>query len=328
MLRPDLPAIEDFVAAFERATGIRVDAAPYCYGASAAMADELAALVRGGRKRATAAILADYANAGEPLPEVGQHAAVHDGAGRPVCIVRTEEVTVGPLESVLDPAFAWDEGEGDRTVENWLAGHTAYWRRTHAELSAAVPMVLQRFRVVWPQVDRTLWLAERNGVRVRRAWAPDRQWLAETMRDRWDGCVVSRGALQDPARLPALIAVDHDSARLGVLTFRPRPGGDAEVVTVDALESGQGVGRLLLEAVTAVARCERWRRLWLITTNDNTVALRAYQRAGWDLVAVHRDAVRYARELKPSIPSHGLDGIPITHELELHFPAGPPGPRP
>lgn len=71
--------------------------------------------------------------------------------------------------------------------------------------------------------------------------------------------------------------------------------------------------------ITGRARREGARRLWLITTNDNTIALRFYQRRGFDLVALHRDAVTRARaELKPSIPLE-IDGIPLRHELELEM---------
>jgi hypothetical protein len=47
--------------------------------------------------------------------------------------------------------------------------------------------------------------------------------------------------------------------------------------------------------------------------------LRAYQRLGWDLVALHRGAVNEARAIKPEIPELGLDGIPIHSELELEI---------
>jgi hypothetical protein len=36
-------------------------------------------------------------------------------------------------------------------------------------------------------------------------------------------------------------------------------------------------------------------------------------------VAVHHNAIARSRVLKPSIPSVGLDGIPIRHEIELHL---------
>ncbi len=48
-------------------------------------------------------------------------------------------------------------------------------------------------------------------------------------------------------------------------------------------------------------------------------ALRFYQKRGFVLVAVHRDAVAAARALKPEIPLIGEDGIPIRDELELEL---------
>jgi uncharacterized protein YhfF len=48
------------------------------------------------------------------------------GDGRPVAVVRTTEVRVGPLSSV-DDAFAWDEGEGDRSTSHWLEAHTRFF---------------------------------------------------------------------------------------------------------------------------------------------------------------------------------------------------------
>ena len=66
------------------------------------------------------------------------------------------------------------------------------------------------------------------------------------------------------------------------------------------------------------ARRHGARRLWLVTTNDNTHALRFYQRRGFDLVRLDRGAVDRARVLKPSIPLEN-DGIPMRHELELEL---------
>lgn len=71
-----------------------------------------------------------------------------------------------------------------------------------------------------------------------------------------------------------------------------------------------------MEQVLAAARGADCRRVWLVTTNDNLHALRFYQKRGFDLVALHRNAVDRSRRLKP-IPRCGLDGIPIRHELEL-----------
>jgi hypothetical protein len=175
---------------------------------------------------------------------------VYDGAGQPVCVIRTDDLSVGSLDEVLDPAFAWDEGEGDRTYEDWLAQHSAYWQRVlpnvGAEFTPKLGVVLKRFSVLWPQRDEAEVLAAREDAYVRPVWIEDRDWLADTMRQRWDGVVISRGQVLAPARLPALVAVDWGGLRLGALTFRPRPGSgdgvETEVVTVDALESGRVSG--------------------------------------------------------------------------------------
>jgi ribosomal protein S18 acetylase RimI-like enzyme len=71
-----------------------------------------------------------------------------------------------------------------------------------------------------------------------------------------------------------------------------------------------------MSAVVAEARERGCRRLWLVTTNDNTRAIRFYQRFGMVLAAVRVGAVDEARaRLKPTIPRAGADDIPIRDEL-------------
>src|SRR5215218_7250030 len=84
------------------------------FGDHAALADELLDLVLAGTKRATAGLVADFANQGEPLPRIGGHWVVCDSTGAPRAVLRSTELRIGPLASV-DDAFAWDEGENDRT---------------------------------------------------------------------------------------------------------------------------------------------------------------------------------------------------------------------
>ena len=104
MPTPDLDAIADYAAEFEAATGLSADGVPYCFGDSADLADELGGLVLAGRKRATAGPLAEFRHDGEPVAQPGTHSVVYGGDGRPMCVLRTDEVRVGPLDDVLDPA--------------------------------------------------------------------------------------------------------------------------------------------------------------------------------------------------------------------------------
>ncbi|MEV1174222.1 GNAT family N-acetyltransferase [Nonomuraea sp. NPDC049784] len=136
----------------------------------------------------------------------------------------------------------------------------------------------------------------------------------------WGGSTVvamGRGELVDAAAQPGFVA-ELDGELAGIITYAQR-GDSVEIITINAVIPGKGVGATLLDAVRAVATERGAARLWLITTNDNTHALRFYQRYGFDLVALHRHGVDRARKLKPSIPAEA-DGIPIRHELELELP--------
>jgi uncharacterized protein YhfF len=147
------PETDAYWAAFRDATGCaggRYDVV--AFGGGPPLADELAALVLEGRKRATAMLERDVM-AGTETPAIGGYFVVVDGAGRPVCVARTMELRLGPLDSV-DEAFAWDEGEGDRTREDWLRGHRAFFQalaeREGFEMHDRIGVVFERFRVVWP----------------------------------------------------------------------------------------------------------------------------------------------------------------------------------
>lgn len=130
--------------------------------------------------------------------------------------------------------------------------------------------------------------------------------------------VVSRGRVHDLRELPALAVCGH-GATLGI-AFYSIEGQDCELVAIDVMESGEGVGTVLLEAVVDRARAEGCGRVWLVTTNDNTNAMRFYQRHGLRLIAAYPGAVDAARvALKPEIPAEGQDDIPIHDEVEFEL---------
>jgi uncharacterized protein YhfF len=148
------PATDAFWRAYRTAAGLGHDRYDVvAFGDSPGMADELAGLVVHGPKRATAGLLRDFTIGGETLPEVGGHVVVVDGQGMPRCIWRTTEVTIKPLIEV-DDAFAWDEGEGDRTRDDWLDGHRRFFARQAAREGFAfhdrIETVFERFTLVWP----------------------------------------------------------------------------------------------------------------------------------------------------------------------------------
>jgi ribosomal protein S18 acetylase RimI-like enzyme len=149
----------------------------------------------------------------------------------------------------------------------------------------------------------------------------DRPWASRLLAERWGSAdIVTRGRVHRADRLPGFVA-SQDGRRLGLVTYRLE-GADCELVSLDSLAEGQGIGTALLKAVEDEARAGGARRLWLVTTNDNLRAVEFYRRRGYRVAAVHRGAVVELRRLKPSIPLAGLDGIPIEDEIEMELVLG------
>jgi GNAT superfamily N-acetyltransferase len=154
---------------------------------------------------------------------------------------------------------------------------------------------------------------------VRSRSAGDEEWLSAALVERWGSTViVTRGRETDAAGIDALIALDASGQRTGLLTYRIGHDG-LEVVTLDSMRPGLGVGTALLGRATEVARRAGAKRLWLITTNDNLHAIGFYESRGLRVVAVHKGAVDAARLLKPSIPVVSGTGIELHDEIELEL---------
>ncbi|MFF7989691.1 ASCH domain-containing protein [Kitasatospora xanthocidica] len=118
--------------------------------------DQLVAAVLGGAKTSTTGLVAGYEHEGEPLPRVGELAAVLDSDGRRIAVIETTDVRVVPLAEV-DLQHALDEGEGYRSVAEWRTTHEGFWRSPEMlaalddpdfTVDDATPLVLQRFRLV------------------------------------------------------------------------------------------------------------------------------------------------------------------------------------
>jgi len=114
-------------------------------------ANELGKLTKMGIKTATSSLIWAYEAENEELPKVGDLSIITNWDGVPLCIIETTEVQIKAFNEVND-RFAYDEGEGDRSL--------AYWRRVHweafsrecsaigREVNEKMPIVCERFRVV------------------------------------------------------------------------------------------------------------------------------------------------------------------------------------
>lgn len=153
---------------------------------------------------------------------------------------------------------------------------------------------------------------------VRAATDADAAFLWDTLSDAFGSIQMAVHDDLLDARGEAAAVAELDGSRIGLITYRNDGSGGWEIVSLAAIQQRSGVGTALLDWLCTRAQEHAVSRLWLITTNENLAALRFYQRRGFDLVRLDRDAVVRARKLKPGIPAMD-DGIPIRHELELEL---------
>lgn len=147
----------------------------------------------------------------------------------------------------------------------------------------------------------------------------DEEWVESFMQENWRSTIlVSRGVIHNTLDQPALIAKKGDE-NVGLLVYRKLDDEQIEILSIDATLQFQGIGTRLLNKLKEIAEQSGVKRIWLITTNDNLDALRFYQRRGFRITEVHRNAVVEARRLKPTIPLIGYFGIPIVDEIELEL---------
>ena len=150
----------------------------------------------------------------------------------------------------------------------------------------------------------------------RPATPADREAILALLGDSWGGeRIVVRDTVYRPADLPAFVAVDGPDI-VGLVTYEPGVGS-WEVLSLDSLLPGRGIGGVLLDRVEGAARAAGSPRITLVTTNDNVDAIRFYQCRGYRIAAIDPSAVDRARRMKPSIPLAGCYGIPIRDELTM-----------
>jgi uncharacterized protein YhfF len=114
----------------------------FAFGDSPAMADELLGLVLEGRKTATCWAAAHGLNGAD----VGKAYAVLDGRGRPRAVIETVELTERRFDEV-DAAFAFEEGEDDRSLAAWRTEHERFFTR-EGTFAPDMPLWCERFRLV------------------------------------------------------------------------------------------------------------------------------------------------------------------------------------
>jgi len=105
----------------------------WSFGDNPELADELLTLVLTGKKTGTATLVIELEKEGDKMPEVGDYNIILDSKGNPATIIQTTSIEIKPFNEVKE-AFAYSEGEDDRTLESWRREHWKYWTRKGQKL--------------------------------------------------------------------------------------------------------------------------------------------------------------------------------------------------
>ncbi len=155
-----------------------------------------------------------------------------------------------------------------------------------------------------------------SAINIREKFPQDTAWIKTLLLESWgNDVVVLQGRLYHPAQLPAFIA-EQNKERIGLVTYI-LDKETCEIISLNSLQPGQGIGTLLLDAVKHVAGENGCAEMKLFTTNDNTNALYFYQKYGFYLEELIKDGIASDRKLKPEIPLKADNGIPIRDYLLL-----------
>ena len=115
-------------------------------------ANELAALVKAGRKRATAGAVWTYEHEQESLPKIGDYTVITNWQGAAQCIICVTSVNIIPFNEVT-AEFARTEDEGDGSLAYWRKVHWDFFSRELASIGKqpdeTMPVVCEEFKVVY-----------------------------------------------------------------------------------------------------------------------------------------------------------------------------------
>jgi len=154
--------------------------------------------------------------------------------------------------------------------------------------------------------------------KLRKTNPSDLEWIRNLFIAEWAGdFIIGAGKIHRPENLEGFIA-EENGEKVGLITFDVR-NNKMELVSINSLKPGKGIGTALLNEVIKTARERRLKKIFLVTTNDNLTALRFYQKNGFRMVKIYPNAIDDARKTKPKIPEIGEDGIPMKDAIGLEY---------
>lgn len=158
-----------------------------------------------------------------------------------------------------------------------------------------------------------------NGFEIKKTESKDTDWIKDIFIQYWHGdLIVSKGKIQRIDQFTGGYKAEIDSEKIGLITYTIT-NKELEITGLFSFKERIGVGKTLVNTVIELAKKKELERIFLVTTNDNLYAFGFWQKRGFKIIRVYPNAMEYTRQLKPSIPIIGENGIPLRDEIELEM---------
>ena len=119
----------------------------WSFGNTPEMADKLVNLVLEGKKTATCSLLRAYQGYEDEIPIVGVYSLICDGREKPMCVVFYTDTFICKFNETSE-RHAYEEGEGDRTLDYWKKTHFDFFT-SYGDFHEDENLLCERFKVVY-----------------------------------------------------------------------------------------------------------------------------------------------------------------------------------
>lgn len=129
--------------------------------------------------------------------------------------------------------------------------------------------------------------------------------------------IILRNKIIDGTKSKGFIAEDNNKM-VGFLLYDINDD-ICEIIALYSFIEKKGIGTFLLNKIKEIATLKKCERIVVITTNDNLIALKFYQKRGFFLSKLYCNAFDNIRKIKPNLPKLGENNIPLNDEIELVY---------
>ena len=145
-----------------------------------------------------------------------------------------------------------------------------------------------------------------------------RNQVYKFMKNEWgDLTIISLGKIYYAEKLNGFVALNQEKV-VGFVLYHVE-NNECEIIALYSDIENNGIGTALIKTMKDFAVKNNFKRLFLITTNDNVRAISFYQKNEFSIATIHVDTIKNSRKLKPQIPLYADNGLPIRDELEFEF---------